>query len=576
MDQRQGEIAANNAQGGLHGDLQGTAEVAFLHQRIRAADLPEHALAAAEYEIQRLGNLTSASPQYGVSRVYLDWLLALPWHARTEDDLQIDRVRKRLDSGHHGLEFAKAQILDFVGAMKLRGGGYAPALCFVGPHGAGKTSLGHSIARALGRKFVSVSLAGVNDEAEVLGRRRTWLDALPGRVMRAMRTAGVNNPVFMLEGIDEFSAGGKGDLTASLAEVIDSKLRARFTDHYLDLPFDLTEVLFIATAHLEEAIPEALRESVDMIRLPGYVPEEKYEIARGYLIPRERERYGLEAAGFDLDEWSLRKLIGQYTSEAGVRELQERISALVRRAAYQIADGECTRVQAGESYLAELFGPPSQSGESAHRRPEVGAAQTLMIASEGGTVSVVEVTRIRGAGEVTVTGPVDDTVRECVLTVLTSIRARAERFDLKPEVFDQTHLHVHFNAAPAPSDMASHSLAIAAALVSAYTGKPVRFDLALTGGLSLRGKVLPVDGLVDKILAARRAEIQHVVFPAENAAEIQKLPKYVRDAMEFHPVQTVDRVLELATLQIIVPKPEETSAIEMFQKGQGGSATNGG
>jgi len=550
------------------------AALSFLRQRIRSAELPEYVMAAAEYELQRIGSSVPMSPEYGLARGYIDWLLALPWRQRSDDRLDVRRVQAELDAGHYGLDAVKAQILDFVGVMARRKDGQAPALCFVGPVGAGKTSLGHSIARALDRKFVSMSVAGVRDEAELDGRRRTWPDALPGRVIRAIRNAGTRNPVFVIEGIDRLDAEGRAGLSAVLYEVLDLKARARFTDHYLDLPFDLREAMFIATANLEEAIPEVLRECVEVIHLPGYVQEEKLAIAREYLLPRERERSGLTEAEFDIDEWALKSLIGEYTVEAGVRHLQRRIATLARHAAGAITAGKISTWRVGRAELAECFGP-SAGSDDAVPPPEVGAARNLLVSADGGIVSVVEVTRIRGAGQITMTGPVDERMREHVLTALTAVRARAERYDLDPNVFDETQLHVHFNQAPAASDIASEGLAIAAALVSTYTGKPIRFDLTLTGGLSLRGRVLPVSGIVDKVLAARRADIRHIVIPRENQADLQQLPAYVTSAMQFHPVETVDQALELAMLQIIVPKPEETSAIEMFKKGKPDKPANG-
>jgi ATP-dependent Lon protease len=540
------------------------ADIPFLRERARAADLPDAALTAAEHELTRLERLPVTSGEYGLTRAYLDWLLALPWTSRTDDRLDIKAARHQLEEGHFGLEAAKEQIINHLAVMRLRGDGRSPVLCIVGPPGSGKTSLGHSIARVLGRTLVRISLRGICDEMEISGQRRTSLDALPGKIMRGIRTSGVKNPVFMLEQIDRLGRGGRGDVQAALFEALEPKLRARFTDQYLDLPFDLSETFFIVTAHLFEAVPESLRDCLEPVTLPGYVQEEKYEIARHYLLPRERERSGLSAKQFDIDEWALKELSRGGPGEAGLNGLQERIAELARQVAGEIAGRGRRSVRIDKSALAERLATPiTETGMASN--PEVGVAKAAVITPAGAVISNVEVTRVDGRPELTLTGPQSHRMRELVQTALTILRARAKRFDLQIEVFDTCHLHLHFHDELAQSDLASVGVSTVAALTSAFTGKPIRADLALTGGLSLRGRLRRVPGIIDKVLAARRLELAHLVIPRAQSPELERLPGYVLKAVNIHPVETVDEALELSLLQIIVPKPEETSAIEMFQ-----------
>jgi len=550
------------------------AELSFLRDRMRAADLPEDALAAAEHELLRLEKLSPRSPEYSLARSFFDWLLALPWHARTRDRLDVKAARRTLDLGHFGLDIAKEEITDFLAVMQMRADGRAPALCFVGPAGAGKTSLGCAVARALDRRVVRISVRGIRDETEILGQRRTWPDALPGRIIHAIRSAGVKNPVIMIEEIDRLGPRGHGDVQAALFEALDLKVRSRFTDHFLDLPFDLSEVFFIATANLLEAVPEMLRDCFNPISLPGYVQEEKVKITKRFLIPRERERCGLGPEEFDVAEVALKEMVRAYSREAGVGRLQEQVALLARKAAGELAAGNAKEVYVDSPRLAEWLGHPLPGADSRRRGPEVGTAQALVIASDGGMVSPVEATRISGHGNVTITGPAGERLREHIQKALTILRARAKKFDLDLAAFDTSHLHVHIPDAPAAGDLAALDLALVASLVSTYTSKPIRADLALTGALSLSGQVRPVGGIVDKILAARRAEIEHVVIPAECAPELEKLPDYVRDAIKVHPVQTVDEALDWAVMQIILPKPEEASAIGLFRKEPPGKSPN--
>jgi ATP-dependent Lon protease len=548
----------------LRSDGTHPADIPFLRERIRAAGMPEAAQAALEHELTRFEQVPPTSTEYSLIRSYFDWLLTLPWNQRTEDQTDIGETRAKLDEGHFGLELAKDRITEHLSVMKLRGDDLGPVLCLVGPPGTGKTSLCHSVARVLGRKIVRISLRGLADETEICGQRRTRLDALPGRIIRGIRTAGSSNPVFVLEEIDRLGPGGTGDIQAALAEVLDPKLRATFTDHYLDVPFDLSGALFVVTAHLFEAIPEALAGSLDPILLPGYVQEEKYEIARHHLLPRERWKCGLDEQQFDLDDWALQQLLRSTATDAGVGRLKEQIGRLARKAAGTIASHSRTAVKIGPGSLPEWIGAPLEEKKAIV--PDVGVAQALVITPGGAKVSSIEVSRISGRHAVTITGPQSTHLRELVQVALSILRARAKRFDFDPETIDQTHLHIHVQDVLAPSDLASLGLGIFAALVSAFTGKPIRGDLALTGAVSLKGRLRAVPGIVDKVLAARRLELTDMIVPKDNAGDLEQVPDYVYEAIKIHTAETVDEALAQALLQIIVPKPEETSAIEKAQQ----------
>lgn len=540
-----------------------SAEIPFLRERVQVAGMPERALAAAEHEITRLEYISPETSEYSRTRSYFDWLLSLPWNRRTDDETDVQRTRQILDQGHFGLEHAKEEIADHLAVMQLRSDGRGPVLCFVGPPGTGKTSLGYSVARALGRTLVRISVRGASNESEINGHRRTWRDALPGKIIRGLRSAGVCNPVFMIEDVDRLGSGGHGDVQAALIEAIDPKLRGQFSDQYLDVSFDLSEVLFIATARLAEDIPEALSSSMEQIILPGYVQEEKYQIGRHFLLPRERERCGLKDDQFDIDDASLRQLSRAHPDQAGLHSFQKQIGELARKAASAVARGVKTGVHLELNNLSDWIDASPPQDEETRRVPDVGTAKALVIAPKGAGVTIVEVTRITGRSNLTVTGPQSEYLRGMVEMAVTLLRACAGRYDINPDLFENTHLHVHVEQELVQSDLDSTGMAILAALVSEFTGKPIREDVAITGGISLRGRLRPVVQIVDKILAARRLEIEHVVIPRANLGDVEKVPGYVREALCIHAVDTADEALDRSLQQIIVPKPEETSAIEM-------------
>ncbi len=540
-----------------------SADIPFLRERVRAAELPERALAAAEHELTRLEYISPESSEYSLTRSYFDWLLALPWNRRTEDQTDARITRQFLDCGHYGLDHAKEQIADHLAVMHLRKDGRGPVLCLVGPPGTGKTSLGHSIARALGRTFVRISVRGASNESEICGQRRTFRDALPGKIIRGLRSAGVCNPLFMIEDVDRLGRGGLGDVQSALIEAIDPKLRGQFLDQYLDVTFDLSEVFFVATARQAEDIPESLSRGMEHIMLPGYVQEEKYQIGRHFILPRERERCGLTDAQFDLDESSLRQLSRTHPDQAGLHSLREQIGELARKAAGAVVRGAEGGVHLDSKNLSQWIDARAPQDVKTGPVPDVGTAKALVIAPRGAGVMNIEVTRITGRSNLTVTGPQSDQLRGMVEMAVTLLRACASRYDINVELFDNTHLHVNIEQELAASDLDSTGMAILAALVSEFTGKPIREDVAISGGISLRGRLRRVPRIVDKILAARRLEIEHVIIPKANEGDLDQIPDYVRDALSIHAVENADAALDRSLQQIIVPKPEETSAIDL-------------
>jgi ATP-dependent Lon protease len=562
MDRTQveGRTHASEGSGGLH------AEVAFLRERVRAAGLPDEVSSRAEMELSRMERVAISSFEYGLTRSYFDWLLALPWNHESTDRLELAQARRELDAGHLGLEYVKEQILDRFAVMSTRGDGRAPVLALIGSVGTGKTSLGHAIARALGRKLVRVNVRDLADEAEVLGHRRATPDALPGRILRALRTAGTCNPVLIIEEADKLSTGGHGDVAAALVEALDSKLRSRFTDRFLDVPFDLSRVFFIVTANARESLSESLAECCDPLYLPGYVQEEKLKIAQSVILPHERNRCGLSADQFDLNEFELKELVQRTAAEAGVGQLKLAIAERARKAARVVAEG-------GGAPRAHVDQGGNGHHWTDHRhelRPQVGVARALVLSPEGATVTSIEVSRIPGQPDLTLTGPQNERLRELVWSALTILRARAAKYDLDAQTFDRARLHVHVHDLLVPGDLLSLGLPMVAALISAFTDKPVRGDVGLSGGIALGGGLRDVPGATSKVLAARRLELAMAVLPMESAGMVERLPDYVRNAIRIAPVATVDEALDLSLLQIIVPKPEEASAIGMFKPGKPG------
>ncbi len=522
------------------------AEVRELRERIEAANLPEEPRKAAMRELARLEKLPSAAAEYGVIRTYLEWILTLPWNETTPDNLDLDAARSVLDADHFDLERVKERILEFLAVGKLKGDVSGQILCFVGPPGVGKTSLGQSIARALGRAFVRVSVGGVRDEAEIRGHRRTYIGALPGTILRALRDAESRNPVFMIDEIDKMGADWRGDPASAMLEVLDPAQNSTFRDHYLDLPFDLSKVLFVCTANQAEPIPAPLRDRMDLIELSGYTEDEKIEIAKRYLVPRQLEANGLPAGKLELTDGALRLIVREYTREAGVRNLERRIADVCRKAALRVAAGKRRRLRVNERRVRDWLGPRRFAGEVRRRTSDAGVATGLAVTAAGGDVLFVEATAYPGSGRLTVTGQLGEVMQESARAALSWVRSHAGRLGVDPAWFSERDVHVHVPAGAVPKDGPSAGITIATALVSLARGEPVSSEVAMTGEITLTGQVLQIGGVRDKILAAQRAGISKVVLPRENEPDLAELPTEAKEQLEFVLADSIDDVLAAA------------------------------
>jgi ATP-dependent Lon protease len=524
-------------------------EVAELRERIAALKLPDEARKEAERELDRLGRMPPQASEYHVARTYLEWMLALPWNRRTRDKLDIDAAEKILDADHYDLDKVKERILEYLAVRKLTREARGPILCFVGPPGTGKTSLGRSIARALGRQFARISLGGVRDEAEIRGHRRTYVGALPGRIIQGLRKAESRNPVFMLDEIDKLRADFQGDPGAALLEVLDPEQNSTFTDHYLDVPFDLSQVMFITTANILDTIPNALRDRMEVLELPGYTEEEKVRIAQRYLIPRQIEANGLTAKDLDLPESVLRALINGYTREAGLRNLERNIGALCRKHAAEVArKGRKARrkrvLKKGD--LHAMLGPTQYEPELAARTSEPGVATGLAWTPTGGQILFIECTRYQGNGKLMLTGKLGDVMKESAQAALSYIQARSDDLKINRRVFANANLHIHVPAGAVPKDGPSAGLTMAISLISLFTGESVRADVAMSGEITLRGRVLPVGGIKEKVLAARRAGIKTVVLPKRNEKDLADVPDTAKKDLDFVFADSLSDVLPVA------------------------------
>ena len=526
-----------------------TEEIRELEEKIKKAKMPEEAEKEAMKQLRRLEKMHMESAEATVIRTYIEWLVELPWSVQTEDNLDIDRVAKILDEDHYNLEKAKERILEYLAVKKLKKKSKGPILCFVGPPGVGKTSLGKSIARALGRKFVRISLGGIRDEAEIRGHRRTYIGAMPGRIIQGIKQAGTNNPVFMLDEIDKVGADFRGDPSAALLEVLDPEQNHSFSDHYIGLPFDLSNVMFIATANILDTILPALRDRMEIIHLPGYTEEEKVQIAKRYLIPRQMEENGITKDHLEITDNAIMKIITQYTREAGLRNLEREIATVCRKVAKKVASGKKTKTKVTEANLHQFLGPPKFIPEAEIEKDEVGVATGLAWTQTGGEIIHVEATTMKGKGDLILTGHLGDVMKESAQAALSYARANAEKFGIDPEIFSKLDIHIHVPAGAIPKDGPSAGITMATALISALTNTPVNKKVAMTGEITLRGKVLPVGGLKEKILAAKRAGIKIVILPHDNEKDLIEIPKYVKRKLEFKLVKTVDEVLEVALLK---------------------------
>jgi ATP-dependent Lon protease len=527
-------------------------EVNELRQRIEEAGLPEEAKQQAERELGRLEKLPPIAAEYGVIRTYLEWLVDLPWSNETEDNLDIDHARKVLDEDHYDLEKVKDRILEYLAVRKLNPDSPGPILCFVGPPGVGKTSLGRSIAKALGRKFERISVGGVRDEAEIRGHRRTYIGAMPGTIIRALRDADTRNPVFMIDEIDKMGADFRGDPASAMLEVLDPAQNSSFRDHYLDLPFDLSEVLFIATANILDPVPPALQDRMEVIQLAGYTVDEKLHIAKKYLVPRQLEANGLKPSQIEIADPAITAVIEEYTREAGVRNLEREIGTTFRKVAREVAEGKADgKVRISGKRARELLGKQRFFSEQRRRTKDPGVATGLAWTPVGGEVLFVEATAVPGSGKLTITGQIGNVMRESAEAALSYVRRHIDKLapDLPEDWFATHDIHVHVPAGAVPKDGPSAGVAMVTALASLVSDTPVRNDVAMTGEITLTGQVLPIGGLKEKSLAAQRAGIKTVIIPDRNEGDVEEIPEHERGDLEFVPVDEIGKALATAMPQ---------------------------
>jgi ATP-dependent Lon protease len=544
---------------GDQGDLDG------LEERVAKANLPSEADSVAKKQLKRLRSMQVGSAEYTVVRTYLDWILDLPWTNATEDNMEIAEVRRVLDEDHYGLDKVKKRIVEYLAVRKLKKDKKGPILCLIGPPGVGKTSLGRSIARSLGRKFVRISLGGVHDEAAIRGHRRTYVGALPGQIIQGMKKSGTINPVFMMDEVDKIGHDFRGDPSAALLEVLDPEQNNSFADHYLEIPYDLSNVMFVATANVADPIPPPLRDRMEILEIPGYTRREKLAIARQHLIPKQLEEHGLKAEQLTITDEAVEELIEHYTREAGVRSLERAIASVIRGVAVKVAEGDANaRTIKSEEDLHGFLGPIKYTSEVAERTEETGVATGLAWTAVGGEILFIEVTRMFGTGKMQLTGQLGDVMKESAHAALSYVRTNAERYGVSKDFLEKSDIHIHIPAGAMPKDGPSAGITMFTAIVSLLTGIRVRHDVAMTGEISLRGRVLPIGGVKEKTLAAHRAGIKRVLLPERNKADLEEVPKEVRDELEFVFVNKLDEVL--ASALEAMPQPSQAYLDEMAKQ----------
>ncbi len=522
-----------------------------LERRIKAKQMPQEVEEKALKELSRMSRMQTSSPDYNVLRMYLDWLLDIPWNEKTEDTESLNDAVKILNEDHYGLEKIKERITEYLAVLKLTNGLNAPILCLVGPPGVGKTSIASSIARSLGRKFVRMSLGGVKDESEIRGHRKTYIGALPGRIIAGLKNAGSANPVFLLDEIDKLSSDMRGDPASALLEVLDPAQNSTFRDRYLEVPYDLSKVLFITTANSVDTIPRPLLDRMELIELGGYTAEEKREIAKRYLVPKKRAANGLEEEQLSFDDSALDEIISGYTMEAGVRHLEREIDAVCRKAAVRTAEGNTDKINVTAATVQEMLGARRYERDAAALGgDEVGAATGLAWTAVGGTTLTIEVSAMHGKGDILLTGKLGDVMKESARAAISYIRANCSQYGIAGSVFETTDIHIHVPEGATPKDGPSAGITMATAILSAFTKKPVRKSVAMTGEITLRGKVLPIGGLKEKALAAYRTGITQVIIPADNKKDLEEVPESVRGRIDFVPVTEVDTVFKAAIIGI--------------------------
>ena len=531
-------------------------EVTEFRKRITDAKMPEKVLKEAEKQLKRLEKMHPDTAESATVRTYLEWMVELPWSKRSKDNLDLKAAARVLNEDHYDLEKVKERILEYLAVRKLKEKMKGPILCFVGPPGVGKTSLGKSIAKALGREFVRISLGGVRDEAEIRGHRRTYVGALPGRLIQGMKQAGTANPVFMLDEVDKVGMDFRGDPSAALLEVLDPEQNNAFTDHYLAVPFDLTEVMFITTANLIDPILPALRDRMEIIEIPGYTEEEKLGIAQTYLIPRQLTEHGITTKHVKVSDQALRQIITNYTREAGVRNLEREIANVMRKVAKKVAEGKGQGFPVNPANLHKYLGVPKYVPEAELEKDEIGVATGLAWTESGGDVLYIEATAMKGKGHLTLTGHLGDVMKESAQAALSYVRSREKTLNLNPDMFSKQDLHIHVPAGAIPKDGPSAGITMATAIASALSGIPVRRDLAMTGEITLRGRVMAIGGLKEKILAAKRAMLTTVILPRRNKKDLEEIPKHILKGIQLHFADTMDDVMKVALRR----KPKATAA----------------
>jgi ATP-dependent Lon protease len=522
------------------------AEINELRERLDALELSDEAEKAARRELTRLERLPAAAAEYGVIRTYLEWILTLPWNKTTEDNLDLEQARRILDEDHYDLDKVKERIIEYLAVSKLKREVSGPILCFVGPPGVGKTSLGHSISRTLGRKFTRISVGGVRDEAEIRGHRRTYIGSMPGTIIRSLRDAESMNPVLLIDEIDKMGADFRGDPASAMLEVLDPEQNRTFRDHYLDLPFDLSKVLFITTANTLDTIPGPLLDRMDVIQLAGYTEDEKLGIAKRYLVPKQLEAHGLSKSRLALPDAILRTVIREYTREAGVRGLERRIADLCRKAATQIAKGNAEKIRVNDALLREWLGPRRFSGQVRKRTSDPGVATGLAYTAVGGDVLFIEATAYPGKGKLTITGQLGEVMQESAQAALSWVRAHTEQLGLPEDWFASHDVHIHVPAGAVPKDGPSAGVTMATAIASLVRNEPVADDVGMTGEITLTGQVLPIGGVREKTLAAQRAGLKRVILPRENEPDLEELPRETREELSFVLVDSVGEVFDAA------------------------------
>ncbi|TNF55713.1 endopeptidase La, partial [bacterium] len=523
-----------------------TEEINELRKKIDESKMPEKVEKEAEKQLKRLEKMHPDSAEAGTIRSYIDWLVEIPWSKSTKDKLDLGPAKKVLDEDHYDLERVKERILEYLGVRKLKEKMKGPILCFVGPPGVGKTSLGKSIARAMGREFFRMSLGGMRDEAEIRGHRRTYVGAMPGRIIQGIKTAGTNNPVFMLDEVDKIGMDFRGDPASALLEVLDPEQNFAFVDHYLGVPFDLSNVMFITTANLIDPIQSPLRDRMEVINLSGYTAEEKLGIAKNYLIPKQLSEHGITDKNLKIHDNAVLQIVTHYTREAGVRNLEREIANLCRKVARKIAEGKVKTYHATADKLSKYLGVPKYLPEEEMEKDEVGVATGLAWTETGGDIIYIESTIMKGKGILTLTGQLGDVMKESAHAALSFIRTRAKSLGINTDMFSKNDVHIHVPAGAIPKDGPSAGITMATAIASAFTGRQVNKALAMTGEVTLRGRVLPIGGLKEKTLAAKRMGIKKIIIPMRNKKDLEDIPKYIKKDMDFVPVETMDEVFKTA------------------------------